>query len=374
MKKIDMRPATGWVGTAPDLGNIITLASRLAMVPVGVVALVVSLEYAQMVLAPLFLSVVIGLMFGPLADRIERFGIPPWISGIAVVLMFVGLIGIAITGFAVPLSDWLDKLPVIWARLQSELTSWRGVFASVAGLQEQLREVMGQSGGMRVNVEDTSAVESVVFFAPALMAQIVLFLASLYFFIATRVRIRAAVLGWCFGRHLRWRVARIFRDVESMVSGYLLSITGVNILLGVAVSGVFYLVGVPSPLLWGMMAGVLNYVIYIGPAVMLLILTGVGLATADTAVDIVTPPLAYMALNLMEAQFVTPHVIGRTVALNPFVVFLSLAFWIWLWGPVGGFIAVPSLLVISAILTNTLPPAGSRGRAAHVQPAAAPVF
>ncbi|AXS42535.1 AI-2E family transporter [Breoghania sp. L-A4] len=343
----------------------------MSMVLLGVVAFVAALEYAQVVLAPVFLSVVIGLMFGPVADRIERVGIPPWISGIAVVLMFVALIGIAITGFAVPLSDWLEKLPAIWARLQSELTSWRGAIASVAGLQEQLRAAMGQPGGMRVNVEDNSAVESVVFFAPALMAQIVLFLASLYFFIATRVRIRAAVLAWCFGRHLRWRIARIFRDVEAMVSGYLLSITGVNLVLAVAVAGVFYALGIPSPLLWGMLAGVLNYVIYIGPAIMLLILTGVGLATADNPLGIMTPPLAYLALNLMEAQFVTPHVIGRTAALNPFAVFLSLAFWIWLWGPVGGFIAVPSLLVVNAILSNSLPPAVSRARAARVRPASA---
>lgn len=348
-------PRSRQPATKSNFDAIIATISKLSVVVVGIIAVVGALEYGQVILAPVFLSIVIGLMFGPLADRIEHAGIPPWISGFAVVALFVGLIAVAITGFAVPLSDWLEKLPLIWSRLQSELTSWRGVVASVAGLQEQLREAMGQTGGMRVNVEDSSAVQSVVFLAPALMAQVILFLASMYFFIATRVRIRLAVLSLCFERRLRWCFAHIFRDIEDMVSRYLLSITAVNFVLGAAVSVVLWIFDVPSPLLWGMLAGVLNYVIYIGPAVMVLILSGVGLATADSALGILTPPLAYLVLNMLEAQFITPHILGRTMTLNPFIVFLALAFWIWLWGPVGGFIAVPALLITAAIIRNVLP-------------------
>lgn len=357
MKHEALPPGAVHPARKPDFDRLLSIISRVSVVVLGAVALVAVLEYAQMVLAPVFLAIVIGLMFGPLADRIERFGIPAWISAFAAVLLFLTLIAIAITGFVVPLSDWLDKLPAIWSRLQTELTSWKGVIASVGGLQEQLRSAMGQSAGMKVNVDDNSAVESVVYFAPALMAQVVLFLASMYFFIATRNDFRTAVLSRCVGPRLRARLARTFLDVESKVSRYLLSISAVNVVLGLAVATVLTVLGVPSPLLWGLMAGVLNYVIYIGPAVMILVLTGVGLATADTALGILTPPLAYLVLNLIEAQFVTPLVLGRTMTLNPFVVFLSLAVWIWLWGPVGGFIAVPSLLVAGAIVANIVPAA-----------------
>lgn len=142
------------------------------------------------------------------------------------------------------------------------------------------------------------------------------------------------------------------------MSRYLLSITAVNALLACMVTTALYLLDVPSPVLWGLMAGVLNYVIYIGPAVMALILTGVGLATAEGTLAILTPPLAYLGLNLLEAQFLTPAVLGRTMTLNPFLVLVSIAGWIWLWGPTGGFIAVPSLLVLGAILSNILPHEG----------------
>lgn len=338
-----------------EIESQLATAARVSIILIGGIAVIGVLEYAQVILAPISLAVVIGLMFGQLADRIERFGIPPWVSALAVVLIFLALIGIAATGFAVPLADWMDRLPAIWSRLQSELTSWKGIFASVGGLQEQLRQAMGQNSGMKVNVDDTSAVESVVYFAPTLMAQVVLFLASMYFFIATRNKFLDGVLSRWVGPRLRHRLANTFLEVENKVSRYLLSITMVNTALGLAASAVLFVLGVPSPFLWGLMAGVLNYVIYIGPAVMVLILTGVGLATADSAPGILLPPIAYLGLNLIEAQFVTPHVLGHTMTLNPFLVFLTLAGWIWLWGPVGGFIAVPALLIAGTVIANIAP-------------------
>ena len=103
------------------------------------------------------------------------------------------------------------------------------------------------------------------------------------------------------------------------------------------------------------MAGALNYIIYIGPFAMVLILLGVGLASFFNPLAILAPVAAYLALDFMEAHFVTPMTLGRRLTLNPFVVFLSLAFWLWLWGPIGGFIAVPALLVAYAVVKHVLP-------------------
>ena len=114
-------------------------------------------------------------------------------------------------------------------------------------------------------------------------------------------------------------------------------------------------VGVPSPALWGALAGLLNFIVYVGPALMAAILFAIGLATFDTISGSLMPPLIYLALNLIEAQFVTPMVIGRTLTLNPFLVLLALAFWIWIWGPIGGFVAIPALLIIFAVTRNILP-------------------
>ena len=105
----------------------------------------------------------------------------------------------------------------------------------------------------------------------------------------------------------------------------------------------------------GALAGLLNFVIYVGPALMALILLGIGMVTFDTLVSSLMPPAVFLVLHLVESQFVTPAVLGRTLTLNPFVIFLALAFWIWIWGPIGGFIAVPGLLILYAVAANILP-------------------
>lgn len=345
-------------GTRPpsdSMDNIVSTAARLSLIAMGFIAVTAALEFAQLILAPVFIAVVIGLMLGPIADRLERAGLPPSISAALLVPLFILLAAGIMMSIAVPLSEWSRQLPVIWHRLQEMAANWRELLTTLDGLRDNIRGAIGDVGKMEVQVDEGSAVEQAAWLAPAILMQIVLFLVSFYFFIATRHDIRAAMLSLCFERRLRWRVAHIFRDVEAMVSRYLLSITAVNIGLAIAVSAVMWAIGVPSPLLWGVLAGVLNYIVYVGPAIMVAILLGVGLAIGDTTVATLAPAGAYLCLNMLESQFVTPHVIGRAVTLNPFLVFLAIGFWIWVWGPVGGFVAVPVLLIMAATIRHVIP-------------------
>ncbi|EKF18811.1 hypothetical protein NA2_11525 [Nitratireductor pacificus pht-3B] len=340
-----------------DLSAVFAYGAQAAAIFLGLLAFIVTLHYARFLLAPVGLAIIIGLMLGPIASRLESRRVPPSLSAVAVVLVFLVLVGAFLVAIATPLSSWADKVPQIWSELQLQLSSLRQPLNTVKELQEQIRSATGGSN-VTVSVEDGSAVADVAVLAPTLLAQLLLFFASLYFFVATRHQTRMAILRMCFNRRLRWRVAHIFRDVEYAVSDYLLSIAIINVGLGVAVGVALWLLGVPSPILWGAMAALLNFIIYIGPAVMAVILFGVGLATFDTLATSFVPPLAYLALNAIEAQFVTPTVIGRRMTLNPFIVFLAIAFWLWMWGPIGGFIAIPALLVVYAIAGNILPGVG----------------
>lgn len=334
---------------------ILTNVAKLATIGIGIVALTFALETAEILLAPVGLAVVVGLMFGPMANRLERAGIPPALSASIVVIIFIALIAGAVISIVMPLSEWSYYLPTIWAKFQKILSDWKDAFSTIEQLRDGLRNAVGSNENMQVEVSDDSAITEAAWAAPAILMQVIVFLSSLYFFSATRNAIRISVLSLCFERQLRWRVAHIFRDIELLVSRYLLSITAINLGLAVVVSIAMWLLGVPSPILWGALAGLLNYVIYIGPAVMALILTGVGLATGDGVLGAILPPAVYLAINLTEAQFVTPHVVGRILTLNPFLVFLSLGFWIWIWGPVGGFIAVPVLLILIVMLRHIIP-------------------
>lgn len=328
--------------------------SQVAAILVGFLAVMIVLVQGRFLLEPFALAVVVGLMLGPIATRLEAHRIPSSVSALVVVLVFIVVLAAFAVAVAAPLSGWAAKVPQLWQELQLKLSSLREPLSSLKSLRDQVKAAMGESG-MTVDVRDKSAVESFAYLAPALLAQILVFLASLYFFVATRHQTRVAILKLCLKRKLRWRVAHIFRDVEFLVSRYLLSITVINIGMGIVVGAALWLAGVPSALLWGALAGLLNFIIYIGPAAMAVILFAVGLASYQTLAGSFVPPIIFLFFHMMESQFVTPVVIGRTMTLNPFVVFLAIAFWLWIWGPIGGFIAVPALLVVYAICRNIIP-------------------
>ena len=341
----------------PPKSNVELLLLRSAQVAVivmGLVTVVFALHAGEYILAPASLGIVLGLMLGPVATKLERRGLRPGISASLVVILFIVAICLFAAAVAAPLSFWLSRLPQLWSDLQLQLTELKAPLDALKSVRDQLRELTGGEG-LTVSVDEGVGVESVAILAPAFVAQVLIFFACLYFFVATRNQTRSAVLKLCLDRRLRWRVAHIFRDVESMVSRYLLSITVINLAEGVAVGIALHLIGIPSAALWGALAALTNFVVFIGPLVMMVILFMVGLAQFDSLGASLLPVAVYLGINLLEAQFVTPMVIGRTMTLNPFIVVLALIFWIWLWGPLGGFIAIPALLVVYAVIRNIVP-------------------
>ena len=335
--------------------HIVLTTSHLAMILVGAVVLAVALALGKFILAPISLAIVIGLMFGPIADAMEHRGTPAALSAGAVVIGFLALIGVAGMLFAAPISEWIARGPVLWQKLQIQLASVQEPLKALSGIQEQLRDVMGGGASMTVKVEDGGPVQDMALLVPSLLADVLLFLAGLYFFLATRHNIRLTVMSLCFSRRLRWRVAHIFRDVETKVSRFLLSAAAINLGVGVATSLAMWAIGMPSPLLWGGLAAVLNFIPYIGQAIMLAILLAVSLGTHSDVVSIVLPVVLYAAINITADQLIFPHLVGKALTLNPFVIFVSIAFWMWLWGPMGGFVAVPSLLVLQSIILHIFP-------------------
>ena len=340
---------------ASQFERLLANAGRLSVVFLGLLALLVALHTGQVFLAPVTLAIIVGLMFGPVADRLERVGVPPVLSAALVVLMLIAVIALGIALFAVPLSEWVRRAPVMWQRLQEQLATLEGPLQTVNSIREQVTSMFRDGQAMTVTVEDNAQVFTLAMLAPAIGAQILIFLASLYFFLATRDHIRISVLSLCVSRRMRWRTAHVFRDVEAKVSRYLISITIINICVAIAVTLAMWAIGMPSPPLWGALAGVLNYIPYVGQAVMIVILLAVGLGTQAELWAILLPVACYVAINFTEGQIVTPHFIGRTMTLNPFIIFLSITFWLWSWGPVGGLIAVPTLLIAQSLLTHALP-------------------
>jgi predicted PurR-regulated permease PerM len=141
----------------------------------------------------------------------------------------------------------------------------------------------------------------------------------------------------------------ISKEIQQNISNYLFSVSLINIGLGAIVSGGLWFMGVPNAVMWGIVVAVLNFVPYFGPVAGVVVLAAVGLLTFDTLWKALLPPAWYLLLHVLEANFITPVLLGRRFTLNPVVIFVSLIFWTWLWGVPGALLSVPILVSIKVV-------------------------
>jgi predicted PurR-regulated permease PerM len=186
--------------------------------------------------------------------------------------------------------------------------------------------------------------------------EFLLFFATLILFIASWKDLRRALIMTFTGRTSRLRTLRILNEIEEHLGGYLLTVTTINVGVGIATGVVCALAGMPNAAGLGALAATLNYLPIIGPVSMFAVLSAVGIVAFPTITAGLVAPLAFIGITFLEGHFVTPTIIGRRLSLNALAVLLALAFWTWLWGPVGGFLSSP-LLIVGLILKDHLTPA-----------------
>jgi predicted PurR-regulated permease PerM len=143
---------------------------------------------------------------------------------------------------------------------------------------------------------------------------------------------------------------RITQASQFQISHYLLLITLINIGLGIITALGMWMIGMPTPLLWGVSASLLNYIPYLGPLINMILVSFVGLITFDHISTAMLPALLILGLNIIEGQVIQPLFVGRMFTINPVFVFISVAFWGWLWGVAGMFMAVPLLMILNSFV------------------------
>ena len=178
---------------------------------------------------------------------------------------------------------------------------------------------------------------------------------TLILFIASWKDLRRALIMTFGDRVSRLRTLRILNEIEDHLGGYLLMVSMINAGVGIATGLICAVTGMPNPAGLGAMAATLNYIPIIGPVATFAVLVVVGLVAFPTLAGALMAPLLFGVLTFFEGHFITPTIIGRRLALNALAVLLALAFWTWLWGPMGGFLSSP-LLIVALILKEHLLP------------------
>jgi predicted PurR-regulated permease PerM len=323
------------------------------------IALLVLLPFALRAGAEFFMPVtaalVIAIALVPALEWFERRGIPSKLAAGLCVVIFLLIAIFAIGSIVVPASDWVaqvpSKIPKVRSALEPVFDLYKNLDRFVARIANQV-EISHASHGRTVTVEQpTSFVSLLATSAPHLLIQLFFALLVIFFFLAgwTTMRKRTIVSRGSFEGALT--TARVIQQVVDATSTYLGTITLINIGLGGLTAGALWLLGMPSPVMWGGIVAVANYIPYLGPIVSALLLFVGGLMTYPDIWGALWPPVIFICFHLVEANFFTPMVVGHRLTISPLSILISLSFWAWIWGTTGALLAVPLLIIMKTIFS-----------------------
>ena len=331
------------------------LASLTLIAGIGmIVALPFALKAGAEFFMPVTAALVVAVALVPLLEWFERRGVPSRLSAGLCVIIFLAAAIFAIGSIVVPATDWIALVPhrigKVRAALQPVLELYQNLDRFITRTAAQIQ--VNQEHARTVRIEDSNTFTSLLATsAPHLLIQLFFALLVIFFFLAgwTAMRKRTIVSRGSFEGALT--TARVIQQVVDATSTYLGTITLINIGLGALTAGALWLLGMPSPIMWGGIVAVANYIPYLGPIVCALLLFVGGLMTYPDVWGALMPPAAFICFHLVEANFFTPMVVGHRLTINPLSILISLSFWAWVWGTTGALLAVPLLIIVKTIFS-----------------------
>lgn len=325
---------------------------------------------ARDILVPVSIAGVIAIMLSPVAELLERTGLPPLPSALVIVLSGVAAIAGLVFLSLPDISRLAGHLPQTVAAIEGKAAQLREALAPINAVGERVQEVAQLGPAASANGEapwpvvmrNTSGgwVSALMSQASGVAVQVGFSIVLIVFMLGERRRIRAFAMRAAPDNAARRRLRAMMLDIRNRVSRFLLAQTLSNLGLGVASGLALAAIGFPGPLIWGAAVFLGNFIPYAGGFVVQVACLIYGLAIFDTIEAALLPPLLLAALNFVEGQFVTPWFVGRHVVISPLAVLLAVGFGGWIWGAAGALVAVPGLIVAASALQHWWRPAATR--------------
>ena len=309
----------------------------------AILAAVAALWAAETLVAPLTLAFVGAMILSPINDGLRSVRVVPTLAALLTLLLAL----VVIVALALIFRPWIAEVIEAWPKMRWEirrtLIDLRISLGALFDIQRDMLSAIdpeaankaGEGGGA---ADAMPSLSDAAWLAPLALGQMVLFAGGLFFFLVGKEDMYAALSD-----RLRICSTGAFDAAETRVALYFGTVTLINAGFGAAVAVGLSLIGLPAAPLWGVIATLANFVLYLGPAAVAAALLVAGTVSFDGPESFL-PAALFIGLNAIEGQFVTPTLLGRQMRLSPLLVFVSLAFWLWLWGPVGGIVAIPLLL------------------------------
>ena len=321
-----------------------------------ILAIFYTIYFMRSILLPIVLALLLSYLLRPIVRGLARLKIPLPVGAALILCGLLLLVGYGISALATPTAGWLQKAPAGLTELQRKLLPVKKSVAQVAQATGEIEKLASTNAENKtVEVKKHPFTEMFFMRTPEFIASAVLLVILLYFllvydqvFIAKLVKLLPTLSN-------KKAAVGIAHDIESQVSRYLFTITAINSCLGLAVGTAVALLGLPNPVMWGVMGALLNFIPYLGALAGIICMTVGAVLSFDSLGYALLFPAVYLALGVLEGSFITPWVMGRSLTLNPVIILLSLTFWGWMWGIVGIILAVPILAAFKIFCVHIKP-------------------
>ena len=325
---------------------------------IGGVGLLIAMPFALRAGAEFFMPVtaalVIAIALVPMLEWFERRGVGSRLAAALCVVIFMVLTIFAIGSIVIPATDWVAQVPQKMDQVRLALEPVFDLYKNAERFIDRILSQMpiGESGANAVRIETPNSMLGLLTTsAPHLLIQLFFALLVIYFFLAgwTAMRKQTIVSRGSFEGALT--TARVIQQVVDATSTYLGTITIINVGLGALTALILWQIGMDSPVMWGGIVAVLNYIPYLGPIVASLLLFVGGLMTFPDVWAALLPPAVFIGLHMVEANVLTPLIVGHRLTISPLAILIALSFWAWVWGTTGALLAVPLLIILKTVFS-----------------------
>lgn len=319
----------------------------LTLTGLFVLAVFYTMYFMRTMLLPLVLALLLSYLLAPLVRGLAKLRIPPLLGAGIILVALIGGIGYSVSRLSEPAAGWIEKAPYSLHQLQEKLLPLKKPIEKVAQASGEIDKLTSpeepQAKPQTVVVKRSALAEAFFTQGPEFVASAVVMLILLYFLLAYDGVFLTKIIRITPRLGDKKRAVSIMREIEIQISRYLLTITGINICLGFAVGTTVHFLGMRNPIMWGVMVAMLNFVPYLGAVTGIICMTLGAVLSFDSLGHALIIPASYLVIAVLEGNFITPMVLGRSLTLNPVIILIALAFWGWMWGISGMILAVPIL-------------------------------
>lgn len=315
-----------------------------------------TLYLARDVLVPIFIAFILDLVLQPAMRVFTRFHLPRPIAALLVIFVVFGILGGISLSVSTPATEWMAKMPESLTRLEQRLYVLKEPLELLQNATKRVEDLaQGPQKDMTVSVQGPGLSKMLLLDTQSFLAELGVTIVLLYFLLSTGdlfLRRLVEVLPTLSNKK---RLVDITQEIARNIAGYLLTITAMNAAVGILTGLAAYLYGLDAPILWGVVAFLLDYLPIFGPLLGCGMLFLVGLVTFDTIWQALLPASTYLVIHVIEGETITPMMLARRFILNPVLVIISIVFWYWMWGVPGAFLAVPMLATVKIICDRVRP-------------------